>query len=184
MPTETKDPDSPPVASTGLLSGAFELADNFACLTGDCPHEDGDDCLQSIAEYVRELAAEALRVESYLKCVVRNCAHIDDTAPKSEPGPMCGPTWHKVGHVLGLGSTWSTQLCKDVGVDPHYDCSEISHYCVICEVKSDDCIWVEDEDGRCAVCPSCAKKRNLKAGAVTYQTDNDKRSDLSTRETA
>jgi len=62
-----------------------------------------------------------------LRSMVRNAQWIDDTAPRTEPGPMCGPTWAKVGHLCGLGATMAIELCNAVGVDPHFDCAKA--YC-------------------------------------------------------
>lgn len=55
--------------------------------------------------------------------VVRNAQFVDDTTPREEPGPLCGPTWAKVSYLFGLGSTRATELCVAVGVDPHFDCA-------------------------------------------------------------
>lgn len=63
------------------------------------------------------------RLQAIIGCVVRNCRHVDDTSPKEEPGPMCGPTWGKVAHICGLGSTSAIALCREYDVDPDYDCT-------------------------------------------------------------
>ena len=62
-----------------------------------------------------------------LKSVVRNCVHIDDTRerqPGDDPGPMTGPTWAKVSHICGIGSSSAMALCRRFMVDPFYDCSK------------------------------------------------------------
>ena len=60
-----------------------------------------------------------------LGCVVRNCRNLDDTM-RSEPGPLCGPTWGKVAHVCGTGSTRAIELCRLFAVDPDYDCTQMA----------------------------------------------------------
>lgn len=55
---------------------------------------------------------------------VTNCAHIDDTCDRDEPGPLCGPTWAKVAHIFGLGSTSAVRLCEACNIDPEFDCSK------------------------------------------------------------
>jgi len=74
--------------------------------------------------YVTKLEADVERLQARLGCVVRNCQHIDDSIPRDEPGPMCGPTWAKVAHICGMGSTSAIELCKSFDVDPHYDCDD------------------------------------------------------------
>jgi hypothetical protein len=58
-----------------------------------------------------------------VRSVVRAAQWVDDTQPRSKPGPLCGPTWAKVAHLCGLGSTSAIELCKALGVDPHFDCA-------------------------------------------------------------
>jgi len=65
----------------------------------------------------RECEIEHLR--KIIGCVVRQCQHIDDTTPRDEPGPLCGPVWAKVAYLCGLGSTSAMAMCRDYGVDPH-----------------------------------------------------------------
>ena len=74
-------------------------------------------------EEVGRLKAENERLRRIVSCVVRSCRHIDDTRERDEPGPMTGPTWAKVVHVCGLGSTSAAALCREFEVDPDYDCS-------------------------------------------------------------
>jgi hypothetical protein len=71
-----------------------------------------------------EVKAKADRLEATLGCVVKNCVHIDDMRERDEPGPMCGPTWAKVAHVCGLGSSSAVDLCYKYDVDPHFDCGK------------------------------------------------------------
>jgi len=72
------------------------------------------------------MKSTAEMLEARLKCVVRNCQHIDDTTDRDDPGPMCGPTWAKVAHICGLGSSSAIELCQAYEVDPHFDCSKVN----------------------------------------------------------
>ena len=109
--------------SSPLLSGSFDLGTDHACLTGDCQHDTNKECWESLRQYIRDLCDEGNRVVSIVGCVVRNCQHIDDTEPRDEPGPMCGPTWAKVSYVCGLGATSAIKLCREFGVEPDRDCA-------------------------------------------------------------
>jgi len=99
------------------LSGLFDLGTDHECLTGDCTHATTEECWELLRQYIRDLCDEGNRAVKIVGRVVRNCQHID------EPGPMCGPTWAKVAHACGLGSTSSIALCREFGVDPDYDCA-------------------------------------------------------------
>jgi hypothetical protein len=66
----------------------------------------------------------AEKLESMVECAIRNASSVDDTSPKDEPGPMCGPTWAKVAHLFGLGSSSAVDLCHEYEVDPHFNCSK------------------------------------------------------------
>jgi hypothetical protein len=70
-----------------------------------------------------ELEQQLAGARARIGCVVRNCQHLDDTSPRDEPGPLCGPTWAKVAHVCGIGSTKSVELCREHGIDPFWDCA-------------------------------------------------------------
>ena len=48
-----------------------------------------------LLRHFQEVVEERDTLKQRLACVVRNCQHIDDTKPRDEPGPMCGPTWGK-----------------------------------------------------------------------------------------
>ena len=72
----------------------------------------------AMAKY-NEQVVQVDRLTRIVWCVVRNCQHVDDTTPRDEPGPLTGPTWHKVAYMCGLGSTLATALCLEFGVDPH-----------------------------------------------------------------
>ncbi len=50
-------------------------------------------------------------------------AEIIESWKWDEPGPLCGPTWAKVAHVCGIGSTKSVELCREHGIDPFWDCA-------------------------------------------------------------
>lgn len=76
-----------------------------------------------LSHYVA-MKEKADKLEATLRCVVKNCVHIDDTRERDEPGPMCGPTWAKVAHVCGLGSSSAVDLCHQYDVDPHFDCGK------------------------------------------------------------
>jgi hypothetical protein len=69
---------------------------------------------------------KADNLESMVGCVIRNASRVDDTSPKDEPGPMCGPTWAKVAHLFGLGSSSAVDICHQHEVDPHLDCAKSS----------------------------------------------------------
>lgn len=74
----------------------------------------------------RKPVTDGERFRDIVGCVVRNAAHVDDTTPRDEPGPLCGPTWAKVAHLCGLGSTRAIELCREFGVDPDFDCAKES----------------------------------------------------------
>ena len=76
------------------------------------------------ANQIDDLYSQLDAANARITCVVKNCVNLDDTTPRDEPGPLCGPTWAKVAHVCGLGSTSAHELCRKVGVDPNYDCRE------------------------------------------------------------
>ena len=114
------------------IPGISDGDDNWA-LTSD----DYDEAVRIACAYLAEHPAddetpselEQLKLSrelhrSIVESVVRNCQHIDDTQKRDEPGPMCGPTWAKVSHVCGLGSTSAIALCREYGVDPDYDCAK------------------------------------------------------------
>lgn len=75
--------------------------------------------------FEREVELEAANkieeLHQRLGCVVRNAQYLDETLERGEPGPLCGPTWAKVAHLIGYGSHSAIDLCKEHGVDPHYD---------------------------------------------------------------
>jgi hypothetical protein len=76
-----------------------------------------------VAQHFRALLDELNRLQRLEYCVVKSLAGLDDTEPRDEPGPICGPAWSKVGYVCGLGSNSAARLCIKHGVDPNYDCA-------------------------------------------------------------
>ncbi len=59
-----------------------------------------------------------IAVPTFLKTITANLVHADDTTPRDEPGPLCGPLWAKVAHLFGLGSSSATSLCYALGFKP------------------------------------------------------------------
>jgi len=116
----TKTPPEPETTASTVHQIVIRLRE---WASGPAAHNpENADYIELIAEAAKQLE----RLDGIVGCVTRNCVHIDDTSPKDEAGPMCGPTWAKVAHVCGLGSTSAIALCREFEVDPHHDCSRAS----------------------------------------------------------
>ncbi len=59
-----------------------------------------------------------IAIPTFLKTITANLVNADDTTPRDEPGPLCGPLWAKVGHLFGLGSSSAQSLCYAIGLTP------------------------------------------------------------------
>lgn len=77
----------------------------------------------SLVDHFPLILDELERLYRIEYCVVTALARLDDTEPRDEPGPLCGPAWSKVGYVCGLGSNSAARLCLKHGVDPNYNCA-------------------------------------------------------------
>lgn len=76
-------------------------------------------------EIVAAFANKAYWLERLVRSCVRTSQRLDDTthSTRDEPGVLCGPTWSKVSHLLGVGSTYAIRICRAFDVDPDFDCS-------------------------------------------------------------
>lgn len=83
-----------------------------------CTREIG--MLRELVSEFEVLREKREKLDVLVGCALRSLQHVKET--KCRAGTMSGPTWGKVGQVFGLGCTSSIELCRNYGVDPHYDC--------------------------------------------------------------
>ena len=60
-----------------MLESSFHWANDHGCLTGDCPHENANQCVKSLATHVAQLAKEGLAAERDAKRWLWLRAHIN-----------------------------------------------------------------------------------------------------------
>jgi hypothetical protein len=54
---------------------------------------------------------------SFLRTIMANLKHCDDSVERSEPGPMSGSLWAKASHLFGLGPS-AIRFCLAMECDP------------------------------------------------------------------
>lgn len=53
----------------------FEWADMHGCLTGDCPHDNVHDCVESITEHMKDVSAHGKKLAILLRQCVEDQAN-------------------------------------------------------------------------------------------------------------
>jgi hypothetical protein len=70
---------------------------------------------------IEELEGAAENNRRLVWCAIQNAKRMPETWDEvGDPGPYNGPLWARVAHLLGLGSTSATALCREHGEDPEW----------------------------------------------------------------
>jgi hypothetical protein len=84
--------------------------------------------LDARTEYENEVIGRGVTLIEQLTrqrdSTVRTLLNLTHDRAEDEIGPLDGPLWARVAHVLCLGSTSAIAVCREVGVDPHADPQE------------------------------------------------------------